>query len=104
MSNVQVQGALLVQPLSLQWIPSSTQCCLEYLHVCLFCAYAINREFAWSPTDDVIAFWVPEDKDSPARVTLMEIPSRKEIRVKNLFNVSEVILKCYYEEIRIFPI
>ena len=58
----------------------------------LFCAYTINREFAWSPTDDVIAFWVPEDKDSPARVTLMEIPSRKEIRVKNLFNVSEVIL------------
>ena len=42
----------------------------------------------------MIAFWVPEDKDSPARVTLMEIPSRKEIRVKNLFNVSEVIL-CY---------
>jgi len=61
----------------------------------LLCAYfAINREFAWSPTDDVIAFWVPEDKDSPARVTLMEIPSRKEIRVKNLFNVSEVI-RCH---------
>lgn len=40
----------------------------------------------------MIAFWVPEDKDSPARVTLMEIPSRKEIRVKNLFNVSEVSL------------
>ena len=60
----------------------------------LICACAINREFAWSPTDDVIAFWVPENKDTPARVTLMEIPSRKEIRVKNLFNVSEVIL--YY--------
>ena len=38
----------------------------------------------------MIAFWVPENKDTPARVTLMEIPSRKEIRVKNLFNVSEV--------------
>lgn len=64
---------------------------MEYI---LICACAINREFAWSPTDDVIAFWVPEYKDTPARVTLMEIPSRKEIRVKNLFNVSEVIL--YY--------
>ena len=53
--------------------------------------FLLNREFAWSPTDDVIAFWVPEYKDTPARVTLMEIPSRKEIRVKNLFNVSEVI-------------
>lgn len=40
----------------------------------------------------MIAFWVPENKDTPARVTLMEIPSRKEIRVKNLFNVSEVMI------------
>ena len=99
LSNVHRQAALLVQPLIttnclciVPQIQSYTWCCLEYLLVCLFCAYAINREFAWSPTDDVIAFWVPEDKDSPARVTLMEIPSRKEIRVKNLFNVSEVIL------------
>ena len=52
----------------------------------------LHREFAWSPTDEVIAFWVPENKDTPARVTLMEIPSRKEIRVKNLFNVSEVMI------------
>ena len=68
--------------------------------ICFLCAYAINREFAWSPTDDVIAFWVPEDKDSPARVTLMEIPSRKEIRVKNLFNVSEVIYVIYFQSAR----
>ncbi|XP_058950716.2 eukaryotic translation initiation factor 3 subunit B-like [Pocillopora verrucosa] len=54
------------------------------------------REFAWSPTDEVIAFWVPENKDTPARVTLMEIPSRKEIRVKNLFNVSEC--KMYWQQ------
>jgi uncharacterized protein with WD repeat len=32
------------------------------------------RDFSWSPTDNIIAFWVPEDKDVPARVTLMEIP------------------------------
>ena len=43
----------------------------------------------------MIAFWVPEYKDTPARVTLMEIPTRREIRVKNLFNVSEVLcLDC----------
>lgn len=30
-----------------------------------------------------------EDKDVPARVTLIEIPSRNEVRVKNLFNVAD---------------
>ncbi|XP_011498180.1 PREDICTED: eukaryotic translation initiation factor 3 subunit B [Ceratosolen solmsi marchali] len=47
------------------------------------------RDFSWSPTDNIIAFWVPEDKDVPARVTLMEIPSRNEIRKNNLFNVAD---------------
>lgn len=59
------------------------------LGVHVYC-FVFTRDFAWSPSDDMIAFWVPENKDTPARVTLMEIPSRKEIRVKNLFNVSEV--------------
>uniref|UniRef100_UPI00358FACB8 eukaryotic translation initiation factor 3 subunit B-like n=1 Tax=Myxine glutinosa TaxID=7769 RepID=UPI00358FACB8 len=45
------------------------------------------RDFLWSPADNVIAYWVPEDKNIPARVTIMEVPSRKEIRVRNLFNV-----------------
>ncbi len=36
-----------------------------------------------------LAHWVAEDKDVPARVTLLEIPSRKEVRVKNLFNVAD---------------
>ncbi len=47
----------------------------------------ICRDFSWSPGDNIIAFWVPEDKDIPARVTLMQMPSRQEIRVRNLFNV-----------------
>ncbi|KAH0545731.1 eukaryotic translation initiation factor 3 subunit B-like [Cotesia glomerata] len=47
------------------------------------------RDFSWSPTDNVIAYWVPEDKDVPARVTLLEIPSRSELRNKNLFNVAD---------------
>uniref|UniRef100_A0A8D3BII2 Eukaryotic translation initiation factor 3 subunit B n=1 Tax=Scophthalmus maximus TaxID=52904 RepID=A0A8D3BII2_SCOMX len=50
-------------------------------HVCIY------RDFSWSPGDNIIAFWVPEDKDIPARVTLMQLPSRLEIRVRNLFNV-----------------
>ncbi|XP_058013085.1 eukaryotic translation initiation factor 3 subunit B [Ahaetulla prasina] len=45
------------------------------------------KDFSWSPGGNIIAFWVPEDKDIPARVTLMQLPSRQEIRVRNLFNV-----------------
>ncbi|XP_012256916.2 eukaryotic translation initiation factor 3 subunit B [Athalia rosae] len=47
------------------------------------------RDFSWSPTDNILAYWVPEDKDVPARVILLEIPSRAEIRSKNLFNVAD---------------
>lgn len=32
------------------------------------------KDFSWSPTSNVIAFWVPEYKDVPARVSLIEIP------------------------------
>lgn len=42
-----------------------------------------------SPTDNVVAYWVAEDKDVPASVTLLELPNRNEIRKKNLFNVAD---------------
>lgn len=47
------------------------------------------RDFNWSPTDNVLAYWVAEDKDVPARVTLLEIPNRNETRNKNLFSVAD---------------
>jgi len=47
------------------------------------------RDFSWSPKENILAYWVAEDKDVPARVMLLEIPSRKELRVKNLFNVAD---------------
>merc|ERR1712156_64822 len=47
------------------------------------------RDFSWSPTENILAYWVAEDKDVPARVTLLEIPSKNEVRVKNLFNVAD---------------
>jgi len=47
------------------------------------------RDFSWSPKENILAYWVAEDKDVPARVVLLEIPSRREIRVKNLFNVAD---------------
>lgn len=45
--------------------------------------------FSWSPRDNILSYWVAEDKDVPARVVLMEVPSRNELRVKNLFNVAD---------------
>jgi len=47
------------------------------------------RDFQWSPSDNIIAYWVPEQENTPARVTLVEIPSRKELVVRNLFNVAD---------------
>jgi len=47
------------------------------------------KNFSWSPAQNVLAYWVAEDKNVPARVTLLEIPSRNELRAKNLFSVAE---------------
>ena len=42
------------------------------------------REFHWSPSANKLAFWSPEADNTPARVTLVEMPSRKELRQKNI--------------------
>merc|ERR1712241_602512 len=47
------------------------------------------RDFSWSPSENILSYWVAEDKDVPARVVLLELPSRNEIRVKNLFSVAD---------------
>lgn len=46
-------------------------------------------DFEWSPTQNVISYWVAEHNNVPARVVLMEIPTKREIRSKNLVNVVE---------------
>lgn len=51
-------------------------------------AISVNN-FFWSPMDNLIAYWAPEGNNSPARVCLVEMPSRHELRRKNLFNVSD---------------
>jgi translation initiation factor 3 subunit B len=45
-------------------------------------------EFQWCPTSNVLAYWAPEQDNSPAHVDLIEIPSREKLRQKNLFNVT----------------
>ncbi|ETW05122.1 hypothetical protein H310_04142 [Aphanomyces invadans] len=48
------------------------------------------EDFFWSPAGkSTLAYWAPEASNSPARVSLVEIPSRREIRQKNLFNVAD---------------
>jgi translation initiation factor 3 subunit B len=47
------------------------------------------HEFQWSPTANVLAYWAPEVGNAPAHVDLVEIPSRKFLRQKNLFNVAK---------------
>lgn len=46
-------------------------------------------DFEWSPANNLVSYCVREDKTVPARVVLMEIPSKTEIRSKNLVNVVE---------------
>jgi translation initiation factor 3 subunit B len=50
------------------------------------------KEFHWSPTQNVISAYIPAQDagQSPARVALIEIPSRNELRQKNLFSVSDI--------------
>ena len=53
-------------------------------------------DFLWSPAEAVLAVYQPEANagNTPARVSLWALPSRKEIRQKQLFNVSDV--KMYW--------
>ncbi|KAL6569251.1 Eukaryotic translation initiation factor 3 subunit B [Orobanche minor] len=48
-------------------------------------------DFSWSPTDPILALFVPEmgGGNQPARVSLVQIPSKEELRQKNLFSVSD---------------
>ena len=48
------------------------------------------RQFLWSPSDNIVSLWVPEHTNNPAKVVLMEMPSRAELRQKNLFSVADL--------------
>ncbi|KAK9113958.1 hypothetical protein Syun_020755 [Stephania yunnanensis] len=48
-------------------------------------------DFSWSPADPILALFVPElgGGNQPARVSLIQIPGKEELRQKNLFSVSD---------------
>ncbi|XP_056699547.1 eukaryotic translation initiation factor 3 subunit B [Spinacia oleracea] len=52
-------------------------------------------DFCWSPTDPILALFVPELGNQPVQVSLYQIPSKVEIRQKNLFSVSDC--KMYWQ-------
>ncbi|OVA00273.1 RNA recognition motif domain [Macleaya cordata] len=54
-------------------------------------------DFSWSPTDPIIALFVPElgGGNQPARVSLVQIPGKDELRQKSLFSVSDC--KMYWQ-------
>ncbi|KAE9456073.1 hypothetical protein C3L33_12014, partial [Rhododendron williamsianum] len=54
-------------------------------------------DISWSPTDPILALFVPElgEGNQPARVSLIQIPGKDELRQKNLFSVSDC--KMYWQ-------
>lgn len=49
-------------------------------------------DFSWSPTSNLISYYVPERANAPATVALVEIPSREVKREKHLYNVIDIKL------------
>jgi translation initiation factor 3 subunit B len=52
------------------------------------------QDVCWSPADNVLAVYQAEHGNLPARVALLALPERKELRQKNLFAV--VSAKLYW--------
>ena len=48
------------------------------------------RDFSWCPTENNLAYWVPEINEIPAKVTVLAIPSRDELNTKSRMLVHEV--------------
>lgn len=63
-------------------------------------AKAVAGGKAKKPKANMIAYWTPEVANQPARVTVMEFPSRQILRQKNLFNVTEVSFAAHVGVIR----
>lgn len=66
------------------------------------------KDFEWAPSkipgekrpgveeQHMLCYWTPEQGNSPAKVALMNIPSKEVVRTKNLFNVSDVFPMTRY--------
>lgn len=53
------------------------------------------RDFNWSPAQSCFAAFMPSFEQNPARVVIVEVPSRKELKQKNLVNVADVTMQWH---------
>lgn len=55
------------------------------------------KDFSWSPADSIIAIFLPEwdSGNQPAKVSLIHIHSKQELKQKSIFNVSDC--KMYWQ-------
>ena len=49
------------------------------------------KEHQWSPADNYVAAYIPENSNIPAKIVVVEIPSQKVIAQTTLFNVTGVL-------------
>jgi len=47
------------------------------------------KDFCWSPAQNIISYFVTENGNTPAKVVLVNIPSRKEVRPRSLVSVTD---------------
>lgn len=48
------------------------------------------HDFEWSPSEAILAAYTTEQGNLPARIALVKVPERTELRQKNLFSVSDI--------------
>lgn len=53
------------------------------------------RDFVWSPCDNLISFWVPEQNEIPSKIIIIQIPSREEVSTKSRHLVSDCKLQWH---------
>jgi len=48
------------------------------------------REVMWSPSDNILSYWVPERDNVPARVGILALPSKKTLRDMHIYSVQSI--------------
>ena len=102
-SSVQLFGLLDKKSVIIKGIRyvSEGSCVRVHLHSTLaylctpLLVFAHSRECSWSPAGNMIAYWVPESNNIPAKITIMAVPSRAEISTKSRHLVKEVTMEAY---------
>ena len=70
----------------------------------LFNRFTTNSDFQWSPSGNLLAYLVAQRDQVPARVTIIQIPSRKEIRVKNIGVNADNVRMSWHQDGKYFSI